>query len=197
MTKEKGFTLIELVVVLSVLAVLTAVLTPMVVNVIEDGRKARARADVKAIGGSILAFNKDLNHWPIWASGTATGPNDSAFKVLKSSEGDDPLVGDGSGWTVSGGDVGNIDGQLMTNAPGYPTSGQRRWLGPYLERIGSDPWGSRYLANVAKLKPAADFGSEAIYLLSAGPNKTIETKFSQKVGEAFIVGGDDFVYRIK
>lgn len=195
--EEKGFTLAELVVVLSVLAVLTAVLTPMVINVIEDGRRARAKADVKTIGGAIIAFNKDLNNWPIWASGGATGPGDTAFKALKSSEGDDPLVGDGSGWTVTGGDVGNIDGQFMTNALGYPASGQRRWQGPYLERVGSDPWGSRYLVNVAKLKPAADFGSEAIYVLSAGVNKIIETKFSQKVGEAFIVGGDDFVYRIK
>lgn len=197
MNREKGFTLIELVVVLSVLAVLTAVLTPMVVGVIEDGRKARAKADVKTIGGAILAFNKDLNNWPIWASGKATGPNDTAFKVIKSSGGDDPLIGDGSGWTLSGEGVGDIDGQFMTNTPGYPTSGERRWQGPYLEKMASDPWGNKYLVNVAKLKPGADFASEAVYVLSPGPNKTVETLFSQKVGAAFVVEGDDVVYRVK
>lgn len=194
-TQERAHTLLVVTVVLGLSGILAAVLAPMAFDMIEGARKMRAKSDARAIASGILAFNKDLHQWPIWATGLATGPGDTAFKVLKSSDGNEPLVGVGTGWTLSG--AGDSEGQLQTNNPGYPTSGERRWQGPYLRKVGADPWGVKFVVNVEKLKPGADFGSQAIYVISAGPNKTIETIFSQEVGAEFKVGGDDIVYRIK
>ena len=46
---SKGFTLIELAVVLAVLAVLAGTLTPMVVGFVDQARITRAAADVRAV----------------------------------------------------------------------------------------------------------------------------------------------------
>lgn len=195
-----GFTLMEIVVVMAVTAVLAAMLSPTILGVIDDARRSRALSDDQAIASAILAFNKDLNRWPIWQNGAKTGPTDATFDVLKTDDGEDPLVGDDSGWSLSG--AGSLDDQLMTNfnsAPGnsYPTSGDRQWRGPYLAKLTEDPWGSKYVANVNKLSPGEDYASEAVYVLSAGPNRLIETEFGQSVNGTFEVGGDDIVHRIK
>jgi len=47
--KTKGFTLIELAVVLAIIAILAAILTPMVTSYLDQARQARAQADLRSI----------------------------------------------------------------------------------------------------------------------------------------------------
>ena len=49
MSTNKGFTLIELAVVLAIIAILAAVLTPMVTGYIDQARETRAQADVRGV----------------------------------------------------------------------------------------------------------------------------------------------------
>jgi len=184
---KKGFTLIEVVVILAVIGILAAVLTPMLISYIDDARQTRAESDVKAIGTAICAFNKDLRKWPIWSSGTAT------YDVLYSDDGDHATVASGKTFNTStNGDT--LEDQLITNGPGYSTSGKRKWRGPYLESINADPWGNKYYVNVKYLKPG--HSGYAVFVLSAGPDGEIDTDDEQTVTE-FSVGDDDIVYRIK
>ena len=78
------------------------------------------------------------------------------------------------------------------------TSGRRGWKGPYLghESATADPWGTKYYANVEFLQPANVSGAKPVFVLSAGPNKLIETAFSQ-TGPSLAVGGDNITFRVK
>lgn len=193
---KKGFTLIEMVVVLAVIATLAAVITPMTISYMKDAKTRKAEADVNVIGASILAFNKDLREWPIWAAGTATTPADTKYDVLSSEAGDD-AVATGVTYDTSTG-LDSIDDQLITNDPVYSLTGKRKWMGPYLENINEDPWGNKYYINVKYLQPSyLSPGSEmAVFVLSAGPDEEIDTDFTQAV-TAFSTGDDDITYRIK
>ena len=69
---ERGMTLLEIVVVLAVLAMLAALLTPMVLTYVEDARKSQAQNDAAMIGTAIAAFMKDTG-LPPYKNNTTTG----------------------------------------------------------------------------------------------------------------------------
>jgi hypothetical protein len=62
--------------------------------------------------------------------------------------------------------------------------------------VKTDPWGSKYLVNVEFLQPANVSGAKPVIVLSPGPNKTVDTTYSQ-TGPDLTVGDDDVVFRIK
>src|SRR5690242_15861806 len=66
--KSKGFTLIELAVVLAIIAVLAAVLTPMVAGYVDQARIARAQADVRTIADAVKLYQRDTGRWPVYNS---------------------------------------------------------------------------------------------------------------------------------
>ena len=49
--------------------------------------------------------------------------------------------------------------------------GTEGWKGPYLQELGADPWGCRYLVNVHGFATT----KERAWVLSAGPNRKVET----------------------
>ena len=191
---KKGFTLIEVIVILAVIAILAAVLSPMIIGYISDARKTAAASDVKTIATAVQAFNRDMKDWPIWAAGTARTSADTKYEGLQSNEGDTPAV---SGATIIiPTSIDYTDDQLVTNAPVYPTTGRSKWIGPYLETVKQDPWGNKYYIDVKGLQPANVGGSMVVYVVSAGPDKKLETVFGQ-AGPSIAVVGDDIVFRIK
>src|SRR5713226_2030308 len=68
MKESRGFTLIEMVVVLAVIAILAAILVPIVTSYIERARVDAATNDVKKIAAAIIQFNTDTKVWPIYTS---------------------------------------------------------------------------------------------------------------------------------
>ena len=190
---KKGFTLIEVIVILAVIAILAAVLTPMIIGYIADARISAAKSDVKTIAAAVQAFNKDMRDWPIWAVGTARKAGDNKYDALQSSDGDTPDAATDVTIPTS---IDTIDGHLVDNAQGYPTTGRSKWAGPYLEKVSQDPWGNKYYIDVKGLQPDTVGGSMVVWVASAGPNKRLETKFGQ-AGPTITIGGDDIVFRIK
>src|SRR4030043_2081822 len=61
---ERGFTLIEVVVVVAVIAILAALLTPFITKYIDDSKVAKAKNETQVIGAAVVNALKDLGRWP-------------------------------------------------------------------------------------------------------------------------------------
>ena len=185
----RGFTLLEMVVVLAVIAILAAVLTPIITSYVDRARVNAASTDLKSIAAAIIQFNTDTRVWPIYA-GTFTDAAGTVEEVMQTT-GIDGTVGSGTGWALT--TAGDLDDPLNRNTLALPTTGPRAWKGAYLQ-LAPDPWGTRYYLTARNLKPGS---TSAGYVLSAGQNQTIETIYSQPQGGILAIGGDDMVVRIK
>lgn len=204
--RAKGFTLIEIVVVLAIIATIAAFLTPMLFDYLKESKTSRAKADVRNIAASIANFNRDLQVYPIYK---ATTKADSAtVLVLHTNEGNQAGLDTGiTGWTTaedtSGGtiqvlDKALLDGKLADASTLYTNVVKKpgEWKGPYMTDFKADPWGNKYYVSAEGMQPGS---VKAAFVLSAGPNGKIETALQQDAAGAtvFAVGGDDVAYRIK
>jgi prepilin-type N-terminal cleavage/methylation domain-containing protein len=206
----RGFTLIEILVGVAVLAILSAALTPLVVKYVNDGRRARALSDSQAIGQAILAFQLDTGMWPVNDDAVLTDAGELSRLVGLPS----PIVAasipggagaagnwDGGG---SGGTAGALADQLIRNQtallnPLYPVSVSAPeppgWNGPYLKQIPMDPWGRPYVCNVryldgSRVTTAVNEDNHAVLCLSAGPNAAFDTPLDDATQLAGPLGDD-------
>ena len=192
MKDSRGFTLIEMVVVLAVIAILAAILTPIINSYVERARYNAAAGDVKNIAAAILQYNADTKIWPIYVS-NGDIPNGNVYDA-EEGPGDTATVGTGgTGWSTALVGVTSLDVMLNTNFLALPTTGNRAWRGAYLS-LGADPWGSSYYVTSANLKPDS---VSAAYVISAGPNQTINTPFAPTKAGTLTPGSDDIIQRIR
>lgn len=161
---NRGFTLIEVIVVAGIIAILAGILVPMIFNQIDESRKSRASADTKSIQSAFMLFRKDLASWPIY------GAECGAASSTISDTGIVPTVS-GSGWDISS--QNNLSSVLSTvfNEPGNGCYNGKKGQGNYLSAFGPDPWGYRYVIN------SKDFPVDGapIWVISAGPDGVIKT----------------------
>jgi len=183
---KRGFTLVEVVIVLAVVAVLAAILVPVIGSNINQARIARAAGDTKAIGEAIVRFRQDLGFWPVRnATGmnvdelisTGTLPPPSATTTTWLGKITMPL------------EVHLIMGNFTQYNRGPSPQGLPCWNGPYLTEIKTDPFNQAYLVNAANLHNDTN---GAVYVLSAGSNRVTDTNF-----EGGPAGGDDITFRIQ
>lgn len=120
MYHPKGFTLIELVVVLLVIAVLVGVSIPVMGSVLENARVSRARADVDNLAKAILKVYEHTTYWP--------ANNVAGSKDIHST----------ADWnqTRNGLTGTSTDAAVLALYPGYK--------GPYILKVTDDPWGRPY-----------------------------------------------------
>ena len=203
MRSSRGFTLIELTVVLAVIVTLALILTPSISNFINDSRTARTRADAQTIVSAIVQFEKDNGFFPRWKVAVGGGPGTAANKLdLLISPGNTPMESPQTLWTTAiAVKTDTLANQLMTNAPGYPPktgSSPFGWNGPYLSSaIGSDAWNNRYMVNIGLADSTVGAaGKNAVWVVSAGPNGVLETGYSVAVTAATL-GGDDIGVRLQ
>ena len=183
---SRGFTLIEIIVILAVISILVAILTPTVLKYIDEARSDRAQKDVGNISAMINDLIKDTGQFP--GSKLAAGKT-----FLCNSTGNVGLPGPTWGTT---GTCEALDNHLVTNSPGtaattddYPSSGKFRWRGPYITNLSEDPWGNAYQINASTLIGG---NTSVTWVISAGPNGTFDTSTS-----ATSLSGDDIGVRIK
>jgi prepilin-type N-terminal cleavage/methylation domain-containing protein len=174
-----GFTLIEIVIAIAVIAILAGIATPSIVKNIRDSRIAQAKTDTQKIASTIASFYKDVGRWP-----STDGTDDLVY--LASEMGAMPTASTGvTGW------IGNVDtftDQLIDNGPSYSTTGEFAWRGPYQTEFGSDPWGRKFLCSVGRLSAGS---TTPVYVLSAGPDGIVQTDV------AALLAGDDVGFRIQ
>lgn len=205
MKKSSGFTLIEMVVVLAVVAILAAILTPTIAKNINDAKISRANNEAQVIAAAIGSFYKDVGRWP--TAGTTLG---DTLVLLYSNSGTvpaddaDPVAGEAV-WQ-SDTDADNSDtfeNHLVANtpkgaaAPNYATTGELRWRGPYITEIKADPWGSQYSCNIGRTYTSTTAGvPDFVGVWSAGPDRAANTSAIQTAA-AVTLGGDDILFRIQ
>jgi prepilin-type N-terminal cleavage/methylation domain-containing protein len=192
-----GFTLVEVIVVLSVVLLLTGIAVPMLSSYMEDGRRAKAEGEVKVIAAAMMSFYKDVGVYP---ARNSAGTNNTLYSVFTGSTlpTSSPFTGSHNwgtwGINATRGDL--LDNHLLTNAPqastggAYPTTGSARWRGPYLAGSSPlDPWGRPYVINVISGFYSHATNYKRMFVISAGPNGRLDT--SANATATTDITGDD------
>ncbi|MGE3174645.1 MAG: type II secretion system protein GspG [Planctomycetota bacterium] len=178
-----GFTLVEVIVVLAVVLLLTGIAVPMISGYMDDGRRARAEAELKVLASAVTSFYKDVGVWPARSS---AGTNNTLYVLCTGTT--VPTTNQFSNnnalnrWLMDGTHGDTLDNHLLSNTPGgatggaYPTTGAVRWRGPYTAGSSPlDPWGRPYLVTVRSGTSTSTSNYKRLYVLSAGPNGRIDT----------------------
>jgi type II secretory pathway pseudopilin PulG len=206
----------EVVVVLAVMAALAAMIGPRVFTYVNDANVTQAQNDTRQIATAINKFYEQVGRPPYKKQNAvikAAAKQAGDYDCLITGEGTDFTtatdVTTGDSWTSAAGvqcQAGSttrdtVEDHLIANNPGalganypYTTTGNTAWKGPYLQTLPADPWGSKYLVNIGKMDPSA---GKAVFVLSAGPNRNIETGSDQAANATFSAGGDDILARVK
>ncbi len=203
--RDKGFTLIEVIVVIAVIAILAAILAPQIAKHIKDAKISKARADVNTIAAAIGDFYKDTGRWPTSNDGTnGTSKTNDGLYVLFSNQGQHAATHGGGTdewvtWSNAAGRGDTFRNQLVLNHIGgsattqYPTkpgappglslTDVQGWNGPYLKTVPADPWGHKYYCNVLALYYGrGSYIYDQCWIISSGPNGTIETPVGSPLG---------------
>lgn len=193
-----GLSLVEVAIVVSVMAMITAVMAPAGMTLVAQARDVRVAHDCEAIRQAVVTMVSDLGRTNLRIGGTGT-----LVELLVT----DGAVPEAAGpaespWTRSldaSGAVDLLERQLILNEPagnpGYswptPTrAGGPGWRGAYLRSgAGADPWGRRYAVNVRFLGQKPD-----VLVLSAGPDGIVDTPFEAR---SLRYGGDDIAVLVK
>ena len=67
---QKGFTLLEIVVVLAVIGAQAAMLAPVVFRYIDDANRSRAQSDANVMTAAVQQMYRDTGRWPFYKTGT-------------------------------------------------------------------------------------------------------------------------------
>jgi general secretion pathway protein G len=67
-TTHRGFTVLELLIVVAVIGVVAAIALPNVVSAIQRARQSRTMADMRTIGGALVLYEQDYVDYPIETS---------------------------------------------------------------------------------------------------------------------------------
>ncbi len=218
---SRGFTLIEIIVAVALVAILSAAIAPSVINNIAQGRVARAQSDVQTIAQAVARFRGDTGKYPRLATATApdTAGNQIDFLATGTGGNDNwPVQVTGAEWPavftsaveVNTGSCQEFERHLirgLSHAAGADSMYTRvdpaqmddpnaiGFRGQLMNSDPTDPWGNKYICNVAALgNPGVP-----VWVVSAGPNGMLETTMpdSGSIGASASLVGDDIGFRVQ
>ena len=220
MRNSKGFTLIEIIVAVALVAILSAAIAPSVLNNIAQGRVARAQSDVQAIAQGIMKFKSEVGVFPRLVYGTSSDTLGAAFDFLGSggvnskfpTRETDAKWAAGDIFTQEQNIIGSIEditshliygaSRATTSDSLYPRVPAGKEDDPTVVGFRSgvisadplDPWGRSYMVNVAPLGAPG----QPVWVISAGPNGLLQTAVSDSGWfAAENLEGDDIGFRIQ
>ena len=183
---NKAFTLVEIIVILAVVSILVAIVTPTVLKYISEAQESRAEEDVRNLSVVINDLIKDTGQYP--GSKLATG------KTFLCGPGTTSATPWGDGTTCA-----DITMHIVENDPSqdgtagstgdYRTTGRRKFKGPYVQVLNEDPWGNAYQINATTLVGG---NTSPTWVISAGPNGIFDTAPTDTA-----ISSDDMGVRLK
>ena len=211
---QRGFTILEITVVLIVIGLLIAILSPAVSGYLAKAREAKARADIHSIDIAITTFQQDLALLP---RSNGSSPRDQSLPVLFLGDAEnlprDTVLAE---WDILGiqrethRDRRNLfSNHLLQNDPNhngvagdggdYPMrtyrlfAKVRHWDGPYVAdpEITHDPWGNAYMVSFFEFN-----GATHGKIVSAGPDGVLQTRPFMLPEDPLLIS-DDFVRYIR
>ena len=120
--RKKGFTLMELMVVIAIIVLLAGIMVPNLANRLERAKITKAEADIASIESAIAMYETDTGTYPPPPAGISTNEIDYLDTFL----------------------TGNDKSAPPTYSPAY-FSNSPNWHGPYIKGIEKDPWGNDYV----------------------------------------------------
>lgn len=166
---QKGFTLIEVIVVAGIIAILAGILVPMIFGQVDEAKKTRALAEAKSIQSALIAFKKDVGVWP-YNSGTF-GSTTSDVTMLVTGSPADISAADLAQLTALGYNTGKVErlSDHLSDATKAIAIYGDKWKGPYLSETPMDPWGKAYIVPVSLMVPTTPPYTGSIWIFSPGP----------------------------
>ncbi|MCP5049982.1 MAG: prepilin-type N-terminal cleavage/methylation domain-containing protein [bacterium] len=199
---KKGFTLIEMVVVLAVIAILAAILFPTIAKHISESQVTRATNEGQVITAAIMMLYKDTGKWPSSNAAGVSGPTGRVDRVLTGVSTDPVPTGTAPGARTGAANWGSFGTSkqladfLFFNNPDentgatsqnevnqdYPTSGEFAWKGPYIDKeTYLDPWGNQYIISARYFPGDAVAAAHTVLVLSAGQDGLWSTSYTDGV----------------
>ena len=168
-----GFTLMEIMVVIIVIAVLASVAGPMIGSITDQGRASATKSKMSALKSAMLAYQSDVGRLPF--NGKPPSASDaslySSSAVLGLTIDTNVLVCDGLGNSASGFNITNYS---------------RKWKGPYMDSEPGDfmldAWGNSFR-----------YGAKGknVYLWSAGADAVFANNIENALSAAQQEAGDN------
>lgn len=176
----RGFTLVELVVVIAVIVILAAILIPTILGVVENSRVSAAKAMVAEVGKAMKRYHDETGYWPYGGSVWNPKPGGSPEVPPTEFNTNDTALFAGAPPDLS---------VVQSPTPLEPlpncqfiADGSPCWSGPYLGAGGAlgapgnrDPWGNPL--RFAYYRPfdggggSSAFPQGFVVIWSAGPDK--------------------------
>ncbi len=152
---RQGFTLMEIMVVIIVIAVLASVAGPMIGSITDQGKSAATKAAMTNLKTALVNYNNDLGRFPHTSTGyTAANINSADTAALGDSMTNNVLVEMNVGGTFSN-----------MNIAAYA----KRWKGPYMD---TDP--AEFMMDAWEAKIKYFYSNKQIFLQSAGPDGSMD-----------------------
>jgi prepilin-type N-terminal cleavage/methylation domain-containing protein len=132
---QAGFTLVELLVVISIIGMLAGLMSVAIPKAMEAGKKAKAKGELTAIVAAVKAYNQEYGQWPVAKSqmdSVADEYNSWYGPPTTESESKDLMK------ILSGDMTVQKDGQTMN------PKGVRFLEGAKTDGTFQDPWGNQY-----------------------------------------------------
>lgn len=137
----KGFTLIEMVVVVAIIALLAGLLTPLLFNYLDEANEAATRQEMASIRTAMMSYYEHVNKWPpTWVT-DGSGEAFSGLRMLAATQ-------TSRGYLLPCDSSGKAYAYAAPES-GYDPSKGSGWNGPYVaegqeEGLYRDAWDNNY-----------------------------------------------------
>lgn len=171
--RTSGFTLVELLTVIAIIAVLMGLLFPTIGAVKESARKAQAKNDVTQLATAVRAYYTEYGRYPTDGTSDTEIDMTTLIPILQGTETTDPKLNPR--------EIVFFEGKQDTSESGGRYGIQED--GDFL-----DPWSSTY-----KLEVDGDYDNQISNPTSVGPDTLRTGVIAYSTGKDGAVGGNDDV----